>query len=158
MCFGFLPGEQIGFERIQARVPELFVTLEPGLGLAEALGTQAEDMLAAEDAALDEAGALEDFQVLGDGVEGDAKGAGDFGDSGGAGLEADKDFPAGRIGDGAEDAVERQVRIFNHTVEYYRASTRMSREKNRRNNRRASRSVLLLGLAGGEYAPRTRFP
>lgn len=115
-------------------------------------------MNAAEDAALDEAGALEDFQVLGDGVEGDAKGAGDFGDRGGAGLEADKDFPAGGVGDGAEDAVKRQVRIFNHTVEYYRDPAGMSREKSSRDDCRVSRSVLLPGLVGGEYAPRTRFP
>jgi hypothetical protein len=73
---------------------------------------------AAVNFALEEAGGLEDAQMLGDGGEGEGERLGELGDGGFALREAGENGAAGGIGEGGEGGVERGLGMVNHVVYY----------------------------------------
>ena len=80
--------------------------LEPFCGFGEGLGFEAARAALGVPATGDEARALEDFEVLGDGGLGHGEGLGEFVNGGFAGGEAGVVGAAGRVGEGGEGGVE----------------------------------------------------
>jgi hypothetical protein len=75
-------------------------------------------VLASDDFAANESGALEHHQVLGDGIERNRKRPRDRGHRGRAALEISQDRAARAIRHGPKNGIERSGTIFNHSVEY----------------------------------------
>ena len=71
-------------------------------------------MVAPDDAAADQAGALEEADVLGDRVERNVERRRHFGNARFAGSEAGEDLPAGVVGQRDEGVVEVHDLIFTH--------------------------------------------
>jgi len=129
LCFGF---GFIELELIEQRVealevgfPDATMFLEPFGGVCEGLGFHAAGPALSVLAAGDEAGALENFKVFGDGRLSHGEGLGEFVDGGFAGGEAGEDGTASGIGEGGESGVESigrghciTVELYNHLVIY----------------------------------------
>jgi len=90
----------------QAVFPEAAIELHPAGGLGHRRGVEREQVLAALHRAGDEAGALEDADVLRDGVERDVEGLGDLGDAPLPRAQPVQDRAAGVVGEGDEDVIE----------------------------------------------------
>jgi len=106
--------EQVALERVQAKIPKPAVAIQPRPDPAEGRGREPTVMLAADDVAVDQPGALEDHDVLRHRVQRHGKWPGDFGDGGRTPAQSCQNRPPGRIRDRPEDAVERRGFIFNH--------------------------------------------
>src|SRR2546425_5090092 len=111
---------------IQLLVPEPLVARGPPGDLTEWRGPQLEVVLAAGPAPPHEACALEDLQVLGDGVQRNRKPRRYVCDPGGPPGESADDGPPGRVGERGEGAVQgggtHDRLIFNQMVDYIKAS------------------------------------
>src|SRR5271166_2676814 len=104
---------------VEWHTPESAVVLEPQVGVGQRLGIDPTVVLAAFDLTVDEAGALQHHYVLGNGIEGDGEGPGNFGDGGGPLGKRLQDGAASGIGERREDVIEfRGLGMFNHMVEY----------------------------------------
>ncbi len=79
-------------------------------------------MLPAVDAPLDQLGFFQDFQVLGNSSQRDMKGFGDVAHGERALGELAQDLPASGVGEGPEDCIKVRLHMFNHVVDYSRAS------------------------------------
>ncbi len=97
---------QIIGEAIEALLPDDSIFFDPIGDLLERGGLEAAGAPLSFAAAGDEAGALEDFEVLGDGGHAHVEGGGEFGDGGFAGDEAGEDGAAGGIGESGEGGAE----------------------------------------------------
>ena len=107
------------FEGVETNFPEFPVVFEPGIGLAQRKRAQAADVLSAVNFALDEAGALEHHDMLGNCVEGNGEGPGNFADGGRPAGKHLQHGPTGRVSDSGEDASQTigaglSSGIFNH--------------------------------------------
>ena len=80
--------------------------LDPTGDVAEGLGGEAAGAPLGVAAALDEVGAFEDFEVFGDGGEGDCERLGEFGDGGFTIGESREDFAARWVGERVEGGTE----------------------------------------------------
>ena len=113
--------EQV-LQAVEIGLPELLVEGEPVLRGLERLGVEADHAAGAAALALDEGGALEDVEVLGDGGEGDGVGLGELADGLLAADDVAEEGAAGGIGEGVEDRVEAGLGVggggkLNHMVE-----------------------------------------
>src|SRR6266508_2666483 len=93
---------QVFVQAIEAVLPELAIPLDPVGGLLEALRLEPAGPPLRIAAARDEAGALEDFQVLRDGRKRHVEGPGQLGDGGLTFREPRQDRAPGRIGERSE--------------------------------------------------------
>jgi hypothetical protein len=123
-----------GVEALEVGGPDAAVFFEPVGGFDERLGLEAAGAALGVLAAGDEAGAFEDFEVLGDGRLGHGERLGEFVDGGLAGGEAGEDGAASGVGEGGEGGVEAlgrghciTLRFYNHMV-IYRARVSVKRE------------------------------
>lgn len=98
-------------EAVEALVPEALVTRRPAENLADRPCVEQEEVLAASADAPDEPGALEGPDVLRHGGERHVEWLRDVSDARLTAGEAVEDCPAGRIGDGGEDVIERGLDI-----------------------------------------------
>src|SRR4051794_5692195 len=71
-------GTQGGLERVEAACPEVAVAIDPFGRVVQGVWIEREEVIAAGDAALHQAGALEDADVLRNGVERDVEGRGEL--------------------------------------------------------------------------------
>src|SRR3954452_11243449 len=94
------------FQRVEAGVPEAAVALEPLGGIAHRRAAQSRRAQLRGPPALDQAGALEDAQVLGDGLQRDRERRGELVHRGLALDEPREDRPPGRVGQGGEGRAE----------------------------------------------------
>ena len=85
-------------------------------------------MFSADDPALNQSSAFKDYQVLGNGVERNREGAGEFRDRGRLLRDRFENGPPDGIGNGREDAVKGYLGMLNHMVEHYRAGLLLSTE------------------------------
>lgn len=109
---------QVAGERVEARLPEPAVALDPAGGILHR-ARAADEPAAAYPAVLrmrDEARALEDAQMLVDAGERDSERTRQFGDGGIAPREPGEDRPARGVGECREGGVEPPVFILNHMV------------------------------------------
>jgi hypothetical protein len=110
----FVPGLQLigfhlvekGVEALEVACPNFAVFFEPFGGLDKRLGFEAAGAALSVSAAGDEAGALKNFEVLGNGGLGHGKRLGQLHDRCFAGGEARKDRPPSWIGEGSEGGIE----------------------------------------------------
>jgi hypothetical protein len=123
-CLGFfLGGFEISRQGVELVLPEDAIVLDPAGGVFHGLGSEAAAVDAAVDFAAQQAGALQDAQMLGHGRERDVEGRGELGDCSFAEGQAGEDGSAGGIGEGAEGGVEQggvgergERQTFNHMV------------------------------------------
>jgi hypothetical protein len=114
-----------GVEALEVGGPDAAVFFEPFGSFDERLGFEAAGAALGVLAAGDEAGAFEDFEVLGDGGLGHGEGLGEFVDGSLAGGEAGEDGAASGVGEGGESGVEAvggghciTLKLYNHLVIY----------------------------------------
>jgi hypothetical protein len=114
-----------GVEALVVGFPDAAVLFEPLRSICEGLSFEAARAALGVAAARDEAGALEDFEVLGDGGLGHLERLDQLVDGGIAGGEACEDGAASGIGEGGESGVESIGRghcitfgLYNHLVIY----------------------------------------
>ena len=93
--------------------PEPLARLQPVRGFGQWPRIQAQVMVAARAPAYDEAGALQDADVLGDRIERDVERLGQLRDPRLAGGEALQDLPAGLVREGHQGVVEVHGRNIN---------------------------------------------
>jgi hypothetical protein len=103
LCLNFL---QVIVEAIEGLFPELAIALEPMGGILEGLDFEATGTPLGLPAAGDQAGVLEDFQVLGDCWESHLERPGEVVDRGFAAAEMGEDGTARGIGKGGESGGE----------------------------------------------------
>jgi hypothetical protein len=97
---------EVAVEAVEAAVPEDAIALDPVGDVLEGLGGEAAGAPLGVAAALDEVGALEDLEVLGDGGEGHGEGCCELGDGCFALDEAGEDGAPGGVGEGGEGGAE----------------------------------------------------
>lgn len=97
---------EVVIEAIEAFEPEFAVVVDPVGDFFEWAGLETAGAPLGIACAGDEAGALENFEVLRDGGEGHFERLGEFGDGGLALEEAGKDGPAGGVGESGEGGGE----------------------------------------------------
>jgi len=107
----------MGLQGVELLRPEGFVVGEPVLRCPEAMCIESDHTATSFAFAVDQVGALEDVEVLGDGGERHAVGLSDLADRLLAVGDVPQDGSAGGIGQGVEDGVERGGAVFNHVVE-----------------------------------------
>ena len=101
-----LEGTQVIVQAIEPRVPELPVVGQPSIDLAQRARGQAAGAPLRRPRTRDRAGALEDFQVLGDGRPADLERLGELVDAHLAAGQAGEDGAPGRISQGSEGRSE----------------------------------------------------
>ena len=108
-------------EALEVGFPDAAVLLEPFGGVSDRLGFEAAGASLGVATSRDEAGTLEDFEVLRDGGLGHGKGFDQLVDGGIAGGEAGEDSAASGIGESGESGVELvggshfiTFRFYNH--------------------------------------------
>ena len=97
---------QVPFESVHVGGPKTAVILDPTGRLLERGGFQAAGAPLRLAAADDETGALQDFEVLGDGGHGHLERLGEFSDGGFAKRQPSQDGAASGIGEGGEGGGE----------------------------------------------------
>ena len=112
-----------GVQAPEVALPKLAVALQPFGGSREGLGFEAAWAALCVAAAGNQAGALEDLEVLGDGGLAHGEGLGELGDGGLAGGEACEDGATGGIGEGGEGGVEA---VGGHLCITYRLHNRVA--------------------------------
>ena len=103
------------FEGIESAFPEAAVLGDPVFGLLQGSRRKLTEACAADFFLRDEAGALKNADVLHDGGQGHAVGAGEVGEGGFAEHKGSKDGAAGGVGKGAEGGI-KGCEILNHMV------------------------------------------
>src|ERR1043165_2274110 len=109
LLFFFFQFAEVVVEAIEALLPKLFVAIDPvgGVFQRRRLEVAAAPLRVAR--AGDEAGALEDLEVLRHGGEAHVERGGELGDGRLAGREAGQDRAPGRVGEGGEGVAELVV-------------------------------------------------
>ena len=107
----------MALQGVKPFLPKPAHLLDPVRCLAQRLRIQRADPVPAPNFLAHKSGLLEHDDVLRDGIKGNGEIPGDFGNTGGALAELLQNCPTGRVGDGAEDVVERFSRTMNHVVE-----------------------------------------
>jgi hypothetical protein len=116
----FLELLKIVVEAVEALHPELTVVVDPVGGVFEGAGFEAAGAPLGFAATSDEAGAFQDFEVLGNGGHGDGEGLGELGDGGFTGDETSENGAASGIGESCEGGGE----LILHLYLTYRLNTR----------------------------------
>ena len=114
--FGVL-GFEVLCQSIQAGAPEWAVVGQPLVGFVKDGRVEADDLKAAAALAGDQLGCLEDFEVLGDGGQGESVGTGEVADGLFARRDIVEDGATGGVGEGVEDGIESGGVRLNHMVE-----------------------------------------
>jgi hypothetical protein len=104
---------QVLAEAVERALPEAAVPGQPVGGLAERVALQPRRAQLRRAAARDEAGALQDLQVLGDRLQGDREGLGQLVDRRLALGEALQDRPPRGVGESGEGGAEL---VYRHVV------------------------------------------
>src|SRR5690349_25010668 len=117
---------EMALDRVELRLPEPPVRLEPRLGVRERTPAQAEPMGAALDPPRDHAGVLEHAQVLRDGGLRDPEPGGRLADGRRPGREPLDDRAADGMGEGEEAAIELRRTV--HLEVYNSAMTTFPNE------------------------------
>ena len=104
-------------QSIQAGAPKRAVIGQPLVGFMQNRRVETDDLKAAAALAGDELRGLEDFEVFGDGGQGEGVWSGEVANGLFAGRDIVKDGAAGGVGEGVEDGIEPGGVRLNHMVE-----------------------------------------
>src|SRR2546421_12292853 len=106
---------QDALQRVQPRLPERAVVIDPARGIAQVGWHEGDEVVAADDAAAHQPGSFEHLDVFRDRVQRDGKGASQLGDAPLAAAEVVQDGAARGVGKRAKGGVQDTL---NHSVEY----------------------------------------
>jgi hypothetical protein len=120
--------QNVTLKSVQAPFPKRSRLRDPQRSFLEGQRVQPADVLAAIYFPLNQSRTFQNFEVLGDGIQGNGKPLRDIGDPGGLFAELTEDGSSGWVRHGSENAIESGRKIFNHKVEYKAGLSACQRE------------------------------